>query len=76
MGRARLHQACLIILTGLAIQLALGMILNLYIAVPAGDARASYLREIETAPAMLTAHALRLQAVIIRQRPAVRQGHR
>lgn len=58
MGRAGLHWACLIVLIGLTVQLALGMILNLYITIPAGDARASYLQEIETAPAMLTAHAL------------------
>jgi hypothetical protein len=58
MGRAGLHQPCLIILTGLVIQLALGMILNLYIAIPAAGAQTSYLREIETAPGMLTAHAL------------------
>jgi hypothetical protein len=58
MGRAGLHQPCLIILTGLVIQLALGMILNLYIAIPADGTRTSYLREIETAPGMLTAHAL------------------
>lgn len=57
-GRAGLHGACVVVLAGLAIQLALGMILNLYGTVPAGDARASYLREIETAPAMLTAHAV------------------
>jgi hypothetical protein len=58
MGRPGLHQACLIVLTGLVIQLALGMLLNLYIAIPAADARASYLREIETAPGVLTAHVL------------------
>jgi hypothetical protein len=58
MGRAGLRRPCLIILTGLAVQLALGMVLNLYIAIPAAAARASYLREIETAPGMLTAHAL------------------
>jgi hypothetical protein len=58
MGRAGLRQACLIIMIGLVIQLALGMILNLYVAIPAGDARASYLREIETAPFALTVHAL------------------
>jgi hypothetical protein len=58
MGRAGLHQACLVIMTGLAIQLALGMVLNLYVVIPASDARASYLREIETAPLALTAHAL------------------
>lgn len=58
MGRAGLHLACTIALTGLVIQLALGMILNLYIAIPAADARVSFLREVETAPAVLTAHAL------------------
>ncbi len=58
MGRAGLHQACLLIQTGLVIQLALGMILNLYIVIPAAGARASYLREIETAPGVLTVHAL------------------
>jgi hypothetical protein len=58
MGRAGLRQPCLVILTGLAVQLSLGMVLNLYIAIPAADARASYLREIETAPGVLTAHAL------------------
>ena len=58
MGRAGLRQPCLVILTGLAVQLALGMVLNLYITIPVADARASYLREIETAPGVLTAHAL------------------
>jgi hypothetical protein len=58
MGRAGLHLACLVILTGLVIQLSLGMVLNLYIPMPAADGRASYMREIETAPGMLTAHAL------------------
>jgi hypothetical protein len=57
-GRAGLHLACLVALTGLVVQLALGMILNLYVEMPAADARASFLREVETAPAMLTAHAL------------------
>ena len=58
MGRPGLHRACLVILTGLVVQLALGMVLNLYIAMPAADARVSYLREMETAPVLLTAHAL------------------
>ena len=58
MGRAGLRQVCVIALTGLVVQLALGMILNLYVALPAADARVSYLREVETAPAMLTVHAL------------------
>jgi hypothetical protein len=57
-GRAGLHQACLVVLTGLVIQFALGMVLNLYIVMPAADGRISYMREIETAPGVLTAHAL------------------
>jgi hypothetical protein len=57
-GRAGLRGACLAVMIGLAIQLALGMILNLYITIPAADARLSYLREVETAPGMLTAHAV------------------
>jgi hypothetical protein len=57
MGRAGLHWACLVVLIGLVIQLVMGMILNLYITIPAA-ARASYLREVETAPGMLTAHVL------------------
>jgi hypothetical protein len=58
MGRAGLRQACLVVLAGLVVQLVLGMVLNLYIAIPAADGRVSYLREIETAPGVLTAHAL------------------
>jgi hypothetical protein len=57
-GRAGLRWICLVLLIGLIIQFALGMILNLYGTIPAADARASYLQEIETAPGMLTAHAL------------------
>jgi hypothetical protein len=58
LGRAGLRWTCLVALIGLVIQFALGMILNLYVIVPAADARASWLGEIETAPAFLTAHAL------------------
>jgi hypothetical protein len=58
MGRDGLYWACLVVLIGLVVQIVLGMILNLYITIPAADARASYLREIETAPGMLTAHTL------------------
>jgi hypothetical protein len=57
-GRAGLLGLCLAAMTGLAIQLVLGMILNLYITIPAADARTSYLREVETAPGILTAHAV------------------
>jgi hypothetical protein len=42
----------------LAVQFCAGMIVNLYVQVPAGDAHASYLQEIKTAPALLTVHAL------------------
>jgi hypothetical protein len=55
-GMAGLHWVSLIVLIGLVVQLVLGMILNLYVTIPAADARASYLREVETAPGMLTAH--------------------
>lgn len=58
MGRAGLRQACLVVLAGLGVQLALGMVLNLYVVIPAADGRVSYLREVETAPGVLTAHAL------------------
>jgi hypothetical protein len=57
-GRAGLRLICLVLLIALIIQFALGMILNLYGTIPVTDARASYLQEIETAPVMLTAHAL------------------
>ena len=48
------------------------MVLNLYIAIPAADARTSYLQEIETAHALLallllaTAGILLLQAIALR----------
>jgi hypothetical protein len=58
LGRPGLRWTCLIALIGLVIQFGLGMILNLYIMVPAADAQASWIQEIETAPAFLTAHAL------------------
>jgi hypothetical protein len=58
LGRAGLHQACLVMMAGLVVQLSLGMVLNLYITIPAADARVSYLREIETAPVALTVHAM------------------
>jgi hypothetical protein len=42
----------------LTIQFCVGMVVSLYVEVPASDATASWLREIETAPDFLTAHAL------------------
>ena len=58
LGRPGLRWICLVALIGLVIQFALGMILNLYIMIPAADVHASWLQEIKTAPAFLTAHAL------------------
>lgn len=79
-GRAGLHGACVVVLAGLAIQLALGMVVNMYVDIPASDAQASYLREIETAPAMLTAHAvtglvvLAVAVVLLLRAIALRDG--
>ena len=42
----------------LVIQYGLGIILNLYVEVPASDAHAGILTEIATAPAVLTVHAV------------------
>jgi len=42
----------------LVIQYGLGIILNLYVEVPASDAHAGILTEIATAPAVLTIHAI------------------
>ena len=58
MGRPGLRWPCVVTLIGLVIQFALGMVLNLYVMIPSADAHASWLQEIQTAPAFLTAHAL------------------
>ncbi len=42
----------------LVVQYGLGIILNLYIAVPASDAHAGLIQEIASGPLMLTLHAL------------------
>ena len=42
----------------LVVQYGLGIILNLYIAVPASDAHAGIMQEIASGPAMLTLHGL------------------
>jgi|SRR5215469_4054675 len=57
-GAVTLRPMCLIALIGLVIQFALGTILNLYVMIPPAEQRSGYLREIETAPGFLTAHAL------------------
>jgi hypothetical protein len=56
-GPAGLRPLCLVALIALVIQFVLGTILNLYVTIP-DYSRASYLQEIEKAPAYLTAHAL------------------
>ncbi len=56
-GPAGLRPLCLIALIGLVIQFVLGIIVNLYVAIP-DYSHASYIQEIEKAPAFLTAHAL------------------
>ena len=53
-----LRWACLATLAAIAVQFSLGTILNLYVPVPSSDAHAGMMREIQTAPAMLTAHAV------------------
>jgi hypothetical protein len=54
-GVRRVSLAALIMLV---IQYGLGIILNLYIAVPASDAHAGLMQEIASGPLMLTVHAL------------------
>jgi lysylphosphatidylglycerol synthetase-like protein (DUF2156 family) len=54
-GVRRVSLAALIMLV---VQYGLGIILNLYIAVPASDAHAGLMQEIASGPFMLTVHAL------------------
>ncbi len=55
---AALRRACLTTLIALVAQFSLGMILNLYVSVPASDAYAGFIQEIKTAPFGLTVHVL------------------
>lgn len=57
-GLKLLRVACLVTLAAIAVEFAVGMVVNMYVDVPSSDAHASWLKEIETAPAMLTAHAV------------------
>ncbi len=52
------RQVCLAAQIMLVVQYGLGIILNLYIAVPAADAHAGLMQEIANGPLMLTLHAL------------------
>jgi hypothetical protein len=62
--RARLRHISVTMLVMLVIQYGLGIILNLYVEVPASDAHAGILTEIATAPAVLTVHAVLGAALI------------
>ena len=53
-----LRGACLVTLAAIAVQISLGMILNMYVEVPSAGTHAGWMRQIETAPAMLTAHVV------------------
>jgi hypothetical protein len=53
-----LRRPCLTALIALVVQFSLGMILNLYVTVPASDAHASYVQEVAAGPFALTVHAL------------------
>jgi hypothetical protein len=57
-GRAGLRRTSVTMLVMLVIQYGLGIILNLYVEVPASDAHAGILGEIATAPPVLTVHAV------------------
>jgi hypothetical protein len=57
-GVAGLRRVCLATLIMLVLQYGLGIFLNLYVEVPASDAHAGIVQEIETAPLALTVHAL------------------
>ena len=56
--RAGLRHMSVAALIMLVLQYGLGIILNLYVAVPAPDAHAGIITEIATAPLALTAHAI------------------
>ncbi len=55
---ADLHGVCLTTLIALVAQFVLGMILNLYVAVPSSDTHAGYIQEILNGPVSLTVHVL------------------
>jgi hypothetical protein len=57
-GPASLRRDCLVTLIALVVQFAVGMVLNLFVQVPAADAHAGFIAEIRTAPPALTVHAV------------------
>jgi hypothetical protein len=63
--REDLRRVSLAALVMLVVQFGLGMFLNLYVTVPAADARAGLMREIANGPFALTAHATLGVALIV-----------
>lgn len=57
-GQAGLRRACQAVLIVLVVQFSMGMVLNLYVPVPASDANAGFVQEVRTAPFALTVHVL------------------
>src|SRR5712691_2185558 len=57
-GRAGLRRVSLAALIMLVVQYGLGIVLNLYVPVPASDQHAGIIQEIASAPPALTVHAL------------------
>ena len=57
-GRAGLRRVSVAALIMLVVQYGLGIVLNLYVPVPASDQHAGFIQEIATAPPALTVHAL------------------
>jgi lysylphosphatidylglycerol synthetase-like protein (DUF2156 family) len=57
-GLEAVRQVCSAALIMLVVQYGLGIVLNLYIAVPSADAHAGLTQEIANGPLMLTLHAL------------------
>ena len=51
-------RVCLATMLMLAVQFSLGMIVNLYVSVPASDQHAGFVQEVTTAPFTLTVHVL------------------
>jgi hypothetical protein len=57
-GPASMRRACVTALIALVVEFGLGMVLNLYVTVPASDHHTGLVNEIETAPPLLTIHVL------------------
>lgn len=57
-GLVGMRRACQAVLIILVVQFSMGMVLNLYVPVPASDAHAGLVQEIKTAPLALTVHVV------------------